>query len=253
MTKIAIGMGVCDVQELLDESSTMDKGSYKTHLKSPLDVLWNGFIGLTNILELVNRGPVSMPIEIELYSISGELLQTVPIEIDTGGQFDLIVSDMAQFQRDSFGIVRIKFDEVYNDFLDGRMSFYRGNFISGYEFAFSVPFEQALLGNSAVTFNTYQPSLNPLEIGNQVAQWLSIVNLDELDTKTFTVKRYGQAGNLLVEDSFSVPPFGRIDIEGGHVSPGVSQVGLHVIEPADQESPYIAQLFRYWWQCSPQE
>ena len=62
---------------------------------------------------------------------------------------------------------------------------------------------------------------------------------------SYTVKTFNQLGDLLLSRDITVPAFGRLDLDGGHVTAGPSVVGVHVIEPADISQPYIAQLIRY--------
>ncbi|MFN8392486.1 MAG: CHRD domain-containing protein [Bdellovibrionota bacterium] len=215
-------------------------------LKSPVKVLWNGFLRMINILEIINKGNVDMPVTVSLYDIAGNRVHQRPVVIRANGQFDVIVNDLPGFQADSYGIVSLEFDASFQSALDGRMTNYRpapGG--AAYEFVFAVPFMAPLANDSAVSFNTFQPSRNPAEAALPVAQWLSLVNLDSNATHTYTVSRYDQAGTLLRQDVYAIPPNGRTDIEGGHVLPGPSTVGLHLVHPDDPTAPYLAQLYRY--------
>jgi plastocyanin len=214
-------------------------------LHSPIKVLWNGFLRMTNILEIINKGNVDMPVTVSLFDIGGNLVHQQPVSIRANGQFDVIVNDLPGFQADSYGIVSLDFDPSFQNAIDGRMTNYRTAADGSYEFVFSVPFMAPLTRDSAVSFNTFNPTRNPAEANLPIAQWLSLVNLDPHASHSFLVSRYDQAGNLLRQDSYALPANGRTDIEGGHVLPGPNTVGLHIIQPDDPAAPYLAQLYRY--------
>ncbi len=203
--------------------------------------LWNGFLDMTNILELINPTESKNDIIVEFYSINGELVNVRRLTLDPFQQFDVILNDLYGFFKDSYGIVKI----IHTRKLDGRLSNYRSAPNgTDYEFAFGVPFGEPLTGKSAVGFNTYQPSVNPSEANFAVANWLSVVNLAD-SAKSFRIKKYSQEGALLSTESTTIPAFGRVDIDGGHVNPGANFVGVNIIEPVDNSTPYLAQLMRY--------
>jgi|GEM_PF-6864722 len=233
--------GVLDTQELADGTDPYDAGSLSPSLRSPVYSLWNGFLGMTNILELVNNGDSQMTVRVELYTISGALGGVANIGLAPSKQFDVILNDMAGFSADSYGIIKLE----YTGRLDGRISYYRRSpTVDGYDFAFGVALSNPSYGQTSVGFNTFQPSANPAESGNLVANWLSVVNLAPT-RKEFELSKYDQTGALLSQQTISVAGFGRLDFDGGHVVPGPSRVGLNIIAPLDTTSPYIAQLMRY--------
>lgn len=236
------GDGVSDVDEIAGGTDRFDAGSFLPSLKSPVYVLWNGFLNMTNIVELVNPNQFTMNVKVSLYSIDGVLMHVQPVSIDATKQYDLILNSLPGFAADSYGIAKIEFEGV----MDGRISFYRNDSArpGEFEFAFSVPFADPSQGTTAVSFNTFQPSLNPTERNNIVANWLTIVNFATV-SKSFKVKTYNQAGEFIVERSVTVPGFGRVDIDGGHGLVGPSVVGMHVIVPKDPRAAYTAQLTRY--------
>ena len=206
-------------------------------------VLWNGFLDMINILELVNRSSETVSVNVSVYDISGQLAHEMELPIAGGGQYDLILNNVPGFQRDSYGLVKLRYQ---GDSVEGRVSFYRSGALGAdYEFAFAVPFTDPNQGTTSVSFNTYQPSLRAADVSQVVAQWLSIVNLNQEQTKRFTVKRYNAAGVLLSSRVLEVGPFQRVDIEAGHQDPGPMQVGLNEIVPEDAESCYLAHLVRY--------
>lgn len=235
------GDGVSDEDELAGGSDPFDAGSFIPSLSSPIYTLWNSFLGMTNIVELVNPNPFDKEIEVFFYSIDGQLADTRTINVPAMSQFDLILNELPGFVENSYGIVKLEFEGI----IDGRVSYYRlAPSGSEYEFAFGIPLSNASYGNTAVSFNTFQPSLNPAEAAHVVANWLTIVNLDA-EAQSFTIESYAQNGSELSTRVISVPGFGRMDIDGGHGMAGSSVVGLHKIHPRNRRAPYIAQLIRY--------
>lgn len=216
-------------------------------LNSPLYALWNSFLGMRNILELVNKGSDPLNVNLTFYRIDGSIWHSRSKTLSPTGQFDFILNDLPNFPANSYGVVKIEFA---GDKLDGRMSFYRDNPAGAgigdlFEYVFNEPFVNPLSGNSYVSFNTFQPSFNPADVGNPVRNFLSIVNLHPTLSKSFTVKRYNQSGVLVSTKVISnVPPFGRRDLDGGH-GDGPNLVGYNEIIPTDSTAPYKAGLIRY--------
>ena len=245
------GDGVCDIDEIADGSNPMDAGSYRSRLNSPVYVIWNGFLKVTNIIEVSNKSSQSASVHLTLYDISGVDRHQFDIPLGPLGQYDVIVNDIPGFTADSYGIVKLEFDAAFNNQIDGRTFYYRPNSAGTFDFAYSIPFTKPLVGRSSVGFNTFQPSGNPGEGTNLVAQWLSIVNLEPDEFKVFTVNKYGQGGELIGSAMVSVPPLGRTDMDGGHIVPGPSRVGLDTIIPQDPTAPYQAVLIRYGGNAPP--
>ncbi len=211
-------------------------------LSSPTYALWNGFLGQTNILELVNKGESVVPVTVTLYDIDGDEQSETEITLAANSQQDLILNTILGFTENSYGVVKVEFDSTS---VDGRLFYYRSldGFVSN-EFAYGIPFANAITGPSYVAFNTFQPSSNAADSGGEVYNWLSIVNLDTDSSRSFTVTRYSLSGEELNSTSVSVPAFGRVDLDGGH-GEGPSVVGYNVITPASSTAPYKAQLIRY--------
>ncbi len=238
------GDGVCDTEEATDGSNPTDPGSYREHVRSPGHLLWNSFLGMINIVALINRSDQSLPLTLTMYDLSGAVLHTQVFSLAPNGETDIIVNDLPNFVPDSFGLIELTFSDEFNDLLDAQMFFYKPD-ASGYQFAFGVPIQAPQYGDSAVAFNTFQPSTRVGDEQLAVLQWLSIVNLDQSEEKTFSIIRHDQNGAVLSTTEIDVPAFGRVDLEGGHVNPGPNKVGMHRILPQDKTAPYIAQLFRY--------
>jgi len=248
------GDGVTDAQEATDGTNAGDPGSYKVTLESPVFAFWTGFLEITNILELVNIDSSTISVRISLYDINGDLGSQITGNIPALGQRDWIINDMAGYEEGVYGLLKI---EYCGGNLDGRTSYYRDTTgvtsgVGDYDFVYSIPLSNPLYGDTAVSFNSFQPSENAAEAENLVANWLTVVNLAST-SKDFTVRRYTLQGAALDPDEFTVSARGRRDREGGHVNPGTSNVGLHYIEPADDDAPYLAFITRYGYNAPPDE
>jgi hypothetical protein len=211
-------------------------------LTSPVWVTWNGYLQMINILELVNKGTSELVVTVSIYEAEAGLdPYEISLSVPAEGQRDLILNGYG-VDPDKYGLVKLSFS---GSNLDGRVSFYRFEQEGDeYQYAYSVPFANAVTGETAVSFNTYQPSLNAADASNIVAQWISIANLED-EAKVFTVNRYDSLGALIGTSTQTVPGRHRVDIEGGHENPGPGNVGLNVIVPGDASAKYLAQLVRY--------
>jgi plastocyanin len=249
----ADGDGVCNIDETAAGSSNLDPGSYPLNrVRSPAYLLWNGFLEMRNILEIINKSGSALPIIVRLYNVSGAQTAVLNLSVPANGQRDIILNELQGFARDSYGLVRVEFDSPFNDLVEARVFFYRDQGLSGqFEFAFGVSVDKPLYGQAGVLFNTFQPSLDLTESAYQVAQWLSVVNLDSAGAQGFRVDRFDQTGQLISSQRLTVPSFARIDIEAGHQNPGANRVGLHLITPDDVTAPYLAQLYRYGGRGAP--
>lgn len=234
------GDGVSDASEAIDGTDIYDAGSFKGTLPNPAYALWNSFLDMQNILELVNTDSKNATARLFLYAVDGSLAYTTTITIPSYSQKDLILNSIDGFKTNSYGIVKI----THSGVLDGRISYYRKDAQGGFDFAFSVGFTNPTLGTSSVGFNTFQPSLNAQDSNLIVENWLSVVNLSE-NAARFIVNSYNQNGELLKSNMLKVSPFMRIDVDGGHGFAGAGVVGLHEIIPLDSNTQYISQLIRY--------
>jgi hypothetical protein len=240
LTGDADGDGVSDSQEAIDGTSASDPGSYFSRLTSPTYTLWNGFLSMINILELINPSTTTaITVQLSLYDINGTLKHAQSINLAASQQQDIIVNQLPGFTADSYGMIKLE----YTSPISGRMSFYRADG-SQYQFAYSVPLDRATKGKTILGFNTFQPSTRPAESNFQVYNWLTLVNL-ETSAKSFTIRTYNQVGTRMASRIINVPALGRVDIDGGHGLLGSSVVGIHQIRPDDPNGQYIAQIIRY--------
>ena len=234
--------GVDDAQEISDSTDPLDKGSVRDQLRSPVHAVWNGFLGMTNILETINTGEERLEGTISLLSLDGTTESQLNFSLAPGAQQDFILNEFEGFAGDTFGTVRLDF----NGSLEGRVFFYKptDKSSSEYDFAFGVPFLDPLRGESAVGYNTFQPSANPVDVNFLVANWLTIVNLSATPQE-YQVVKYSQVGEVLEERVVLVAPLGRVDLDGGHELPGPSRVGLIRVVPVESTAPYLSFLMRY--------
>jgi hypothetical protein len=217
---------------------------------------WNGFLGMTNVLELVNKSPNQRTVYVTMRDINGNGGVDQEITLPARSQYDVILNDLDGFTADSYGVVQVREKAVYGGTtnqgsilggsLDAKVFYYRNDAFGGYEFAYGLPSRNPINGTSTVAFNTYQPSVNAAESSNPVFNWLSIVNFSDQNSVRYRVNRYSISGELL--DSVVTARVGwggqRIDIDGGHGS-GPSKVGYVEIIPDQANEPYIAFSTRY--------
>jgi hypothetical protein len=217
--------------------------------------LWNSYLGMVNILELVNKTGVNRYVTVRLLNNSGSVAGEVSATLAPQTQRDFILNDFPGFTANSYGLVEIVETSQYGSLsfngslvsgaLEARVFFYRPSAAGGYEFAYGLPLINPLNGITHVAFNTYQPSAYGPDAGNLVYNWLSIVNLSPNLSNRFTVNRYSLAGQLLLSQSYNVGAGGqRIDIDGGHGF-GPSRVGYVEIIPSRLDQPYLAKTTRY--------
>ena len=206
-------------------------------------LLWNGFLEMINIAELVNTGSSALPVTLTLFDLSGNAIAQANVLVPAKSQRDIILNDIVGFQANSYGLVTLDFN---SDNLTARLSVYRnGRNADEFDFAYATEKESPIQGRSYLSFNTIQPSRSPAQAESPVSNWISITNAEPSRALQFTVKRFNQTGEVVTQIRVSVPPFGRVDIEGGHENPGPSQVGLNEIIPDDLTGKYFANLVRY--------
>jgi hypothetical protein len=217
---------------------------------------WNGFLDMTNVLELVNKSPHQRTVYVTMRGIYGSGGVPTEITLAPRSQYDVILNDLDDFTVNSYGVVEVREKAVYagttnygavlGGSIDAKVFYYRNDSVGGFEFAYGLPIKNPIHGNSTVAFNTYQPSGNIADSANPVFNWLSIVNFSNENAVKYRVNRYSITGDLL--DSVLTPEVAnggeRIDIDGGHGS-GPSQVGYVEIIPNQPNEPYVAFSTRY--------
>ena len=197
--------------------------------------LWNSFLGMWNILEVINNTNIAQEFEINTFNISGGLISTQTFTIQPGVQQDILVHDFQGIVPNSYGLITI------DGAVTGRMLYYRPLNPQGddFDFAFAIPLNSTpSTGTTGVGYNTFEPSSAP------VSNWLSLVNLEDTQ-EILTVNRYSQQGELLDQREFTLQPRSRLDIDGGHQFPGRFNVGYLEIVPQNNQAQYLGQLIRY--------
>lgn len=215
-------------------------------LSNPAYAFWNGYLGMVNVLEMMNTGEEPLVLNLTVYGLSGEgqsISRSWTIPPLT--QRDIIINDLPGFAPDTYGM--LKLTSSHNNF-DGRVSLYypdtSGEVDSMFGFAYSDALRNSSQGQTAVMFNSYHPGTNTFDGDNTVYNWLTIGNLGST-TEGFTVRRYNLEGVLVFEQHVVVPALGRRDIDGGHINPGPNNVGTNIIIPDDITATYLAKLVRY--------
>ncbi len=204
---------------------------------------WNGFLQMTNVLELINIGSSALNVSVGLYDLSGNSLSLTTFSIPGNSQQDVILNDLSGFSANSYGLVTLDYAGMN---LEARVSFYKPTANSTqFDFAYAVPLLTPLTAESSVAFNTYQPGRSTAEQGRPVYNWLGVLNLDPNSSRSFTVHSYNANGVLLRSRTVTISPFARMDLEAGHESPGANNVGLQRIVPTTPTAPYFASLVRY--------
>jgi hypothetical protein len=202
--------------------------------------LWNGYLSMTNVLELENLNDGDVTVNVYVYSGSGSHAVTIRETISARAKKDILLANYPGFAADYYGVVRVDGE------VRGRVFYYRpqGEGFSSFDFGFGVELSKAMRGTSYIGFNTFQPSDNPFEAGNLVANWLSVVNLGSSSAE-FTVSKYNAAGVVLSSETKNIASLSRMDLDGGHIDPGPQNVGLLKVTPRSSQTPYLAQLMRY--------
>lgn len=241
------GDGNLDGQEILDETNPLDKGSRLKPLPATMCTEWNGFLdGMWNILEHVNLSVSKLNISDQLYSITGEALGKTSFSIEAGLQVDALVHDFNGYTRDSYGKVCISHSGQSGD-LDGRMVYYKTE--KGYpetsnrfEFALALPLSGGNTGRQYLLYNTYQPSSNPKDKDNLVANWIQVTNLNNFSISG-TLKQYSMTGDLLRTININLGPSERSDIAAHEI--GRNKVGLIEWTPNESNAFIQARNIRY--------
>ena len=209
---------------------------------------WNGFLEMINVLELSNSDSRELQLTVELLDDAGIAQGRTTVVLRSQEQRDIVVNELTGFRENAFGLLRISSE---SGLPKGRVAFYRNSVMSSadgvddrFDFAFTVPFSDPLKGQSAVAFNTFNPNQTVKEEPVAVSNWLSVINLNEQSTKSFSIARYTIGEKEPVVTQIVVPPLGRRDIDGGH-GDGPHRVGLNIVTPEDETTEYRAFLSRY--------
>lgn len=204
---------------------------------------WNGFLSMTNVLEVVNKGHAALDANVKVFGANGDVLASVVIHLLPYQQRDIVLNELSDMLKETYGIVQVSAGGV----IDGRISLYGASLNGeGTQFAYSNSLSKGEVQTVSVPFNTIYPGKQ----SGVVFNWLSISNC-EPEEQSFLVRTYDIQGKLLFERNIRIAAFGRVDIDGGHELVGENQVGLHVIEPItsspdiSNEKSFLAHVSRY--------
>ena len=241
--------GRTDLDEILDGTDPNDRGSVMPELGTTVCAEWNGFLGpMINIMEHVNMSSSQLGTQSTIYDIYGAPQSSLNFWISPGAQFDLLVHDMHGFAENSYGQVCSTHSGGTGD-LDGRIVYYKtapqsGSLSLDYDFAFALPFTSGTRGSQFVPFNTFQPSLNPADLQNVVANWIQLTNLKD-SSQTGSMYFYDQQGTLLNQVQISLLSGERRDFAAHQFGPNL--VGVIEWRPDDDTSEFQLRNVRYYY------
>ena len=238
--------GIDDGAEVAGGSNPLDRGSHIRVADTDPCVEWNGYLGMFNVMEHYNSGDRKLTIENKLHDIFGRVRGKVAFGLRPGYQFDVLVHDLPGFEADIYGLIcSTPTNEEFGE-LDGNMVFYKPNLASsGWDFAFALPFGSGLAGTQFLPYNTYQPSLNPNDISNLVANWIQVTNLSRR-TESGQLILYDREGKEIVSQSVALRSGARFDYSG-HDLVGRAQVGLVKWAPKDEAARFQLRNVRYYY------
>ncbi len=208
-------------------------------LKSPVFTKYNTFLSQWNFLELIAGGTATVEAKVTVFSINGEIIDTVEVSIEPRTQQDIDIHSIVN-KIDTYGLIKIEFNEdTPGAELLGRITMYRQNpGAEDYSFAFARELRNPITGQAFATGNSYDPQGK----GYLVPNWMEIANIDE-EVRIFTHKVYNQDGEVIQDRTISLPPFGQYDINAGHeFGEGVY---LNEVIPHSTTAPYLAAVSRY--------
>jgi len=250
----SIGQTVEENYFIPNRSGSIDAGSSVESLGEEVCVEWNGFLGfLSQILELRNVSDSAIDAEVTLFDILGNAQDTFGLSLDPGIQFDVVINDLEGFATNTFGLVCAKITSGLSDSLDGQLSTYRfvdsdfgvSDFIGqSYDLAYVSELLPARVGAQHMTYNTFQPSGNLVEVGNFVAGWVQIIN-DEEVTQTGILRYYDAAGTEVRTETLSLSANQRLDIDIHSL--GSSLIGLITWEPDSSAAKFRVRQNRYFF------
>ena len=203
--------GVSDIDEENDGTNPLDAGSVIERFDREVCVEWNGFISfLSQIFELRNTSDQAITLDVALYNIAGTTQSRLPLALEPGIQQDVILNDLVGFETNTYGLACAEITSGPAEALGGQLVTYRFT-ASSYSLAFKSEFLPARTGEQFFTYNTFQPSLNPADQTNFVANWVQLIN-DEDTTQSGRLWYYDSEGNVLSNVAVQIGPKDRRDI-----------------------------------------
>ena len=245
--------GVIDAQELRDGTNPFDSGSFASSLAGGFCSDWNSsFNGaMFNISEFVNFAKKPLEVKSTLLNLYGNQVRTVSNYVHPRGQTDLLVHDIQGQRLNSYGQVCHVVSKGDESLIDGRTVFYfpskASKGLGRFDFAFSMPFTKGLKGEQFVGINTFQPSFDPLDQNNLVANWIQVTNSGRTNEKG-KLYFYGMDGTLIAEVGLGLAAGDRDDVPG-HIY-GNNIVGLVQWRPENPNAVFSIKNVRYLYDRS---
>jgi len=217
---------------------------------------YNSFLGMSNILEIVNSGlndttgaiptsPGNSLIDLTAFPRTGSATFNQPVAFDLAlNQLDVIHNDFLGIGADDFGYSRLNFDGSAT----ARNMFYRFSPSGEIDYFFPSTFRRPNRGETAVTLNSFDPNavINPAErAGFEVENILTIYNLTD-NFQGYDVSVRNLDGKHASMETFN--PEMRIVLpprEAGFIITNQSFFGVAVVVPDDKSHDYLAELTRY--------
>ena len=218
------GDGVSDGREVSDHSDPLDRGSFIPVFGSTICLPWNSFLGpMWNIMETSNNGGSEIAVNLSVHDLQGGEVERSDLTIEAGGEFDALVHET--FQRhglaDSYGLACATAE---GGEFDSRMLYYKPHAGSQqFEFALALAPTSGTTGSQFLTFNTYQPSLNPADQENAIAVWHQLANRSS-SSQNGRLITYDEKGAVVSDVDVSLPAGARRDFPGHDA--GRNVVGL---------------------------
>jgi len=233
MDEVTIEARNYEIENFVD-ITTLNKQSYG---------FWNGFLGMVNILEIINKGSEALSIVVTLATDTGEVPRgVVRYTIPPGQEQDIVLNSISGFSADHYGLVAL---ESNHEEYDARVTLYAPASEQGdIPFSYSVPVSNKRENRTYMSYNSYNPSRSALDQGSVVANWVSLGNTSSSQA-AFELVYYNQTGEEINRKAVEIPALGRVDVQAGHEFPGTNNVGLIAVEPRIQGTTYVALLTRY--------
>ena len=236
--------GNSDTLEDSDGTNPLDPGSSLERFGNEVCVEWNGFLDfLVQIFELRNTSSTTLNLDVTLFDILGASQNTISFSLAPGIQRDIIINDLDGFTNNTFGLVCATITSGPTDSLGGQLVTYRLT-ADSYNLAFSAEFLPARTGKQYFSYNTFQPSADPNDATDFVANWVQLVN-DEGTSQSGTLRYYDFEGNEVRSESVTFSPNQRRDIDIHTL--GSSLSGLICWEPDDNSAKFFMRQNRYYY------
>ena len=242
------GDQVSDADESIDGTLFYDSGSVIESFGSEVCAEWNGFVSfLFQILELRNTSSETITLKVSMRDLAGMTLSSLQFLLPSGIQQDIIANDLIGFNADTFGLICAEVVDGPSDSIDGQLSTYRfTNNLQSYDLAYVAEFAAPRSGRQYLSYNTGQPSANPADAGNFVANWIQIVSSNSgAEEEEGTLFYYDEEGNMVSEVQLSFKAGQRRDIDVHTL--GQNKVGLVMWEPKSKDAVFLVRHNRYYY------